>query len=179
MIYFLSFDSYVPTVWALSMSKLGRWVSLSTTGLPPPGTESPSIVYDPPRDRMLVFGGCTSNGMAPNDVWALPLRSRVWTKLPIQGPRPDSRCRFSALYDPIRDRMLMIGGRGAFGIDTDEVWELSLADPPTWRRLSFSQPEPPTLKSLGAGRPHDLRRCIQSGEPLATDDGGIVETKSY
>ena len=147
MIYFLSFDSYryFPTVWALSMSKLGRWVYLSTTGVPPEQSESPSIVYDPPRDRMLVFGGCTSNGMAPNDVWALPLRSRVWTKLSTQGSKPVSRCRFSAVYDPIRDRMLMIGGRGAFGIDTDEVWELSLADPPTWRRLSFFQPAPPTL----------------------------------
>jgi hypothetical protein len=78
-------------------------------------------------------------------VWAISLRNRLWTQLPTLGSPPDSRCRYSAVYDPVRDRMVMIGGRVALGHETNEVWELSLADPPTWRQLSFSNPVPPTL----------------------------------
>jgi len=147
MIYFLSYDSYrgFPTIWSLSMSPLGRWQYLSTGDVHPPSSESPNVIYDPQRDRLILFGGCLSDGMPPSDVWAISLRNRVWTQLPTLGPVPDSRCRYSAVYDPIRDRMLMIGGRGPLGHDSNEVWELTLTDPLTWRLISYHDPRPPTL----------------------------------
>jgi hypothetical protein len=147
MIYFLSYDQYrgYPTLWALSMSQPGRWQYLPVGSVHPPTSESPNVMYDPVRDRMLLFGGCVSLGDPYSDLWAISLRNRQWTQLATQGPTPAGRCRYACLYDPIRDRMLMIGGRGAGSPDNNEVWELTLADPPTWRRLSFPDPVPPTL----------------------------------
>jgi hypothetical protein len=152
MVFYLPLDLThgFPTVWAQPMSQLGQWQYLSTGDVHPPNSESPNVIYDPLRDRLILFGGCLSNGMAPSDVWAFSLRNRLWTQMPTLGPVPVSRCRFSAVYDPIRDRMLMIGGRGPLGQDNSEVWELTLADPPTWRQLSFSHPMPPTLTASTA-----------------------------
>jgi hypothetical protein len=151
MIYFLSYDQYrgFPTIWALSMTQPGRWQYLPTGSVHPPSSESPNVIYDPLRDRLILFGGCGGaplpDQMPDNDVWAISLRNRVWTQLPTLGPVPDGRCRYSAVYDPVRDRMLIIGGRGPLGHDNNDVWELTLADPPTWRQLSFHDPRPPTL----------------------------------
>ena len=147
MIYYLPADNThgFPTIWGMSMAPFGRWQFLSTGSVHPPASESPNIVYDPLRDRLILFGGCWSDGMPPGDVWAASLQTGSWTKLTTLGPVPDSRCRYSAVYDPIRDRMLMIGGRGPQGYDTNQVWELSLEEPLTWRLLSFSDPRPPTL----------------------------------
>jgi hypothetical protein len=134
-----------PYLWAQSLSQLGQWQSLNIGSVKPPSSESPNIIYDPLRDRLILFGGCVSLGDPYNDVWAFSFQNMSWTMLPTLGPVPDGRCRYSSVYDPIRDRMLMIGGRGPLGYDSNEVWELTLTDPPTWRQLSFSDPRPPTL----------------------------------
>jgi len=152
MIYFLSWDWHFgfPTIWAQSMSQLGPWQRLPTGIVHPPSSESPNVIYDPLRDRMILFGGCLSDGMPPNDVWAISLRDRLWTQLSTLGSGPTSRCGYSAVYDPIRDRMLIFGGRGPLGHESNEVWELTLADPLTWRRLSFLYPTPPPLQASTA-----------------------------
>jgi hypothetical protein len=134
-----------PTFWAEPMTQLGQWQPLFTLGGPPPNSESPSMIYDPLRERLILFGGCVSNGDPYQDVWALSLQSMTWMQLPTAGPVPAGRCRQAALYDPIRDRMLMIGGRGGGSPDNNEVWELTLGEPPAWRQLSFPEPAPPTL----------------------------------
>ncbi len=53
--------------------------------------------------------------------------------------------RHAAVYDPIRDRMLVIGGlQQANGEPTNEVWSLSLSDTLTWTRLEpVGSPPPP------------------------------------
>jgi galactose oxidase-like protein len=147
MILFVSEDlsHLTPSIWAQPMSQPGQWLRLAAGGDAPPPSESPNVFYDPLRDRMLLFGGCVSLGDPYNNLWAFSLQSQQWAHVATQGPTPAGRCRYSALYDPIRDRMLMIGGRGGGSPDNDQVWELTLADPPTWRQLSFAQPAPPTL----------------------------------
>ncbi len=96
----------------------GTWA----TNPPPSGRSEHAAIYDPVRDRMVVFGGY--DGTSRNDVWALSLAgSPAWTVLAPAGSPPDARKAHTAIYDPVRDRMVVFGGVG--GGVLDDVWALS------------------------------------------------------
>jgi hypothetical protein len=85
-----------------------------------------TAVYDPVRDRMVVFGG---HGDFPflNDVWALSLAgSPAWSELAPAGIPPSARDGHTASYDPVRDRMVVFGS----SLDKlNDVWALGWAQP--------------------------------------------------
>src|SRR5262249_21533587 len=59
--------------WVLNLQGMDQasWESMSTQGVSPTGRYGPASVYDAKRDRMLIFGGSTSDAYygATNDVW--------------------------------------------------------------------------------------------------------------
>src|SRR5439155_14201413 len=136
-----------PEIWSQSMSLPGRWDRLAAGGMQGPlSAEAPSVLYDPLRDRMIVFGGWVYGAESPNNaVGALSLGALSWSRIEPTGSPPAGRYRHCAVYDPIRDRMVVLGGGVLGNYQTNETWELSLADPPTWRQLSFPHPLPPPL----------------------------------
>ena len=97
----------------------GAW-----TVFPPPSARSQyTAIYDPVRDRMVVFGG--SDGSYRNDVWALSLAgSPAWSALAPAGSLPPARRGHTAFYDPVRDRMVVFGGSGG-NSNRNDVWALS------------------------------------------------------
>ncbi len=120
-------------VWALACEGTHQWTELTPAGPGPGGRWGHTAVYDPVRDRMLVFGGMDASYALYNDVWALSLSGApAWTRLSPAGTPPATRRFHSAIYDPVRDRMVVMGGefRG------NEVWGLSLAGSPAWTRLT-------------------------------------------
>jgi hypothetical protein len=129
-------------VWELSLAGTPVWTELTPSGTPPSVRRFHSAIYDPVRDRMVVFGGYTGDGYL-NDVWALSLAGTpAWTELTPSGTPPHTRYRQSAIYDPLRDRMVVFGGyRSAF---LNEVWALSLAGTPAWKQqtIAGSPPSP-------------------------------------
>jgi len=85
-------------------------------------------MYDPIRQRMLLFGGNTTN-----DVFQLTLTGTpTWSQLAPTGTPPSPRSKASVIYDPVRDRMLVVGSSTGPGSD---VWALSLTGTPTWTQL--------------------------------------------
>ena len=83
----------------------GTWA----TNPPPSGRSEHTAIYDPVRDRMVVFGGY--DGTLRNDVWALSLSgSPAWSALAPAGSPPSARYGHTAIYDPVRDRMVVFGG---------------------------------------------------------------------
>ena len=128
-------------VWTLSLSGAPEWTQLPPAGVPPRGRAFHSAVYDPVRDRMLVFGGMDSTFHGRGDVWALSLgEAPVWTELNPTGTAPPPRCGQSAIYDPVRDRIVIFGGNAgpsAFpGVTYGDVWALSLSGLPAWSALT-------------------------------------------
>ncbi len=132
--------------WALSLSGTPTWSELTPSGTPPTPRYGHSAIYDPLRDRIVVFGG--TDGTRFNDVWALSLAGTpAWTQLTPSGTSPSPRSFPQAIYDPVRDRMLVFGGNnGSYmeGPFLNEVWALSLAGTPSWEQLapSGSLPRP-------------------------------------
>lgn len=112
--------------WTFSLSGRATWLPLAPAGTPPSPRHQHSAIYDPVRDRMLVFGG-RDGATRYNDVWALSLLgSPSWSQLSPSGTAPGGRHRHTAVYDPVRDRMVVFGG--ADGSYRNDVWALSLTD---------------------------------------------------
>jgi hypothetical protein len=116
------------------------WQEISTDGVP--ARWGHVAVYDPKRDRMVVFGGdgLSLNEQAEfhdtaqrNDVWALDMTTLAWSRLPATNA-PTPRTDLAAVLDADRDRLVVIGGRVGFASSIDEVWAYSFADG-SWKQL--------------------------------------------
>jgi galactose oxidase-like protein len=122
-------------VWSLDLAGTPTWNHLVVNGTPPAARQLHVAIYDPVRDRLVIFGG--SNSSKFNDVWAMSLSGTpTWTQLLPGGTPPSPRDQATAIYDPVRDRMVVFGGVAAFGGGMNETWVLSLADPVTWTKLT-------------------------------------------
>jgi hypothetical protein len=122
-------------VWTLSLGDSPEWAELTPVGPSPAGREGQGAVYDPVRDRVVIFGG--SDGAAVfDDAWALSLRGTpAWERLVPGGTLPGGLTGLSAVYDPVRDRMVVFGGRDSAWNKASGVWALSLGDAPEWTEL--------------------------------------------
>jgi len=155
------------------------------------------MVYDPVRDRMLVFGG-NGSGVLLNDVWALSLGDPpVWEQLFSSSDPPSPRMEHSAVFDPVRDRMVVFGGETGTNQFSDELWLMSAAAPtPTVVsfagadvtservRLSWLVPDGSALeadveRSRGDGAWADLGAASREGNRLAFEDREITPGSRY
>jgi hypothetical protein len=134
---------YLNDTWQLTLDPTPTWTQLAPTGTPPPGLYWHSAIYDPIRERMIVFAGQTPGiSYETNDVYALSLNGAPeWTHLAPAGTLPTRRAGHLAVYDPLSDVMLVFGGRRPGGFLND-VWTLTLGALPTWSSLSPSGPLP-------------------------------------
>jgi len=125
--------------WALDLSAGPAWSLLATSGTKPVGRSGQAAVLDPVRDRMLVFGG-RSGALLLGDVWELTLgETPIWSQLTPSGTPPSARAFHSAIYDPLRDQVVLFGGLGDSGSLTD-TWALSLGPSPAWTQLPVVGP---------------------------------------
>jgi hypothetical protein len=88
----------------------GVWSLLS---FPPPAARvQHAAIYDPVRNRMLVFGGLAGSSLK-NEVWELSLAGTpTWKLLSVAGTPPSARRGASAIYDPVRDACSSTAARG-------------------------------------------------------------------
>ncbi len=133
-----SIASAVNSVWALSLSGTPTWTQLTPSGTPPSARWLHTAIYDPVRDRMVVYGGANATGSTPfADVWALSLSgSPAWSQLTPSGTPPSARHGHAAVYDPQADRMVVFGGRGSGLAFFNDTWTLSLSGTPGWASLT-------------------------------------------
>jgi hypothetical protein len=137
--------------WSLSLGGVPTWTRLEATGSPPPPGSDRTVIFDPPRRRMLVFGGQKSFSRNVQGVWALSLdEAPTWTRPEIAGTQPIWSGQ-SAIYDPRRDRLIVYGG-AVYGDRkvAQELWALSLSGPLRWSRLATASASPPPRGSRDA-----------------------------
>ncbi len=135
--------------WALDLSGPLAWTQLTPAGAAPTARFGHEAVYDPVRDRMIVFGGY--DGAFQNDTWALSFAGTpTWTQLTPAGTPPSTRDFPTLVYDPVADRVVMFGGNELNGgpvQPTADTWQLTLAGTPAWSLLATagSAPSPRLL----------------------------------
>ena len=136
-------EVYYNDVWALSLAGSPAWTNLTPAGPSPSARIWHTAIYDPVRDRMVVFGGFDIVGTRNNDVWALALAGTPgWSQLVPAGAPPAARSRHEAIYDPVRDRMVVLGGYAGVPGSWNEVWALSLAGSPAWSDITPAGGQP-------------------------------------
>ena len=80
-----------------------QWSSISANGEPPDIQFLPSLIYDPVRDRLVLFGDST--------VYELTLANPpTWHRLTTSGVRPSAKWGTCAVFDSARDRAIVYGG---------------------------------------------------------------------
>ena len=128
--------------WVLNLQGQANWQPLPVDGNRPNGGYGMTSVYDAAKDRMLIFGGSTSDAYygATNDVWELKLRGvPQWTLISTTGERPAPRRSGAAAFDPLRNRMVIYGGWNAVPGSNQflgDTWALDFEnDPPAWTQL--------------------------------------------
>ena len=119
-----------------------RWIRRYTPNSPP-GRLSHSMVYDSNRDRTILFGGRTGADLLA-DTWAYTgdWFSRNWEEL--ETPNAPQAREFAGMaFDPLRDRVILFGGR-QFSDDKKQLvhlfdtWEF---DGTTWTRILEDGPQ--------------------------------------
>ncbi len=128
--------------WVLNLRGEANWQQLPIGGARPNGGWGMTSTYDAKRDRMLIFGGSSGADYygSKNEVWELALRGvPEWKQLTTVGPLPKARRSATAIFDPIRDRMVIYGGFDAVqGSDEflADTWALDFSGAtPTWAQL--------------------------------------------
>ena len=154
MIVFGGFGGHaLDETWALDLSGTLRWHRLNTHGALPPARFLASGVYDSKRDGMIVFGGAGGTPTKPmpmQDTWFLSFADGdAWVPLAPSGAVPVGRYEHGAVYDPVRDRMLVLWGADGTGSRFDCA-VLELAGNPTWKEYAPAGPLVPIRYGLQA-----------------------------
>jgi hypothetical protein len=148
-------------VWALDLAGGMTWTEVLPTGTLPWARSQHSAIYDPRRDRVIVFGEDIYYGKS---VWALNLGDEpAWELLSVTGP---SWCGHTAIYDPVRDRMVVFAG-SENGDGGHEVWALSLSGPPTWTQIVPPVPMDNLLATVAVYDPDGDRMIVMGGADLS------------
>jgi len=168
----LVFCASEQSTWALSTSSgLRDWQELETSGGPPPTRSDHTAIYDMRKNRIIVFGGVVQNGGCVGDLWELRLDEKprpVWNQLSPDGARPSPRTGHTAIYDWVRNQMVVFGGYDCNPIYLDDVWALSLDDD-GWTDITPAPSIPgrnshAAIFDPGSGSPDDDRMVIFGGD---------------
>jgi uncharacterized protein (TIGR03437 family) len=129
-------------LWMYSLDRR-QWVQVQVTGTIPSARFGHTLLFDPVRRRLILFGG--QAGIFFSDTWAFDITAGIWRQLSPDDAGPSRRYGHSAIYETARDRIVISHGftdAGRF----DDTWAFDL------RTNSWSNLSP------AANRP--LRRCL-------------------
>lgn len=157
--------------WQLDLRGQPEWSTMETDDMPPLGGYGMTSIFDPVRNRMLIFGGSLNEGYfgTHNETWELDLRPAIpsWRQLNPGGPLPLARRTLTSVFDPRRNRMVIFGGwdgtpnPSAFLNDT---WALSLTPGNVaWTQLSPTGPTPEVRDAMAAAYDRRGDRMVMFG----------------
>src|SRR5512140_2472856 len=100
------------------------------------------------------------------EVWALTLSGIPhWQQILPSGTGPVGRAFHCAIYDSLRDRMIVFGGQDENGVLTNTVWALSFAGNPTWSQLApTGTPPSPRMWSVAVRDRARDRMLLMGGQ---------------
>jgi uncharacterized protein (TIGR03437 family) len=90
-----------------------------------------AIAYDAVGRRVLLFGG--QDTVPRNDLWEYSLEQHAWTEIRVSGSLPPARFGHTAVFDPVRRRLIIFGGQA--GTFFSDVWAFEIASG-SWQQLS-------------------------------------------
>jgi hypothetical protein len=101
------------------------WTQVSETGPAPrfPG----GMVYDPARQEILMYSGHfadpSGDSIDYDDLWAWDGRIRAWREIAVNGPTPGHRTHAGFVYDPMTEKVLLIGSGSETFLSDMWAWD--------------------------------------------------------
>ncbi|MEQ1831613.1 MAG: kelch repeat-containing protein [Candidatus Eisenbacteria bacterium] len=133
------------SVWSLSLAGTPDWSTLTVAGTPPGIRHSAAMVYDPWRDRMVVYGGNYWPGFGSgtwyDDAFGLSLAAPMtWLPMTAFPDPPTGRIPGPALLDSLGRRVIILGQTPSSGTPQSDILTLDLsagvsADQAVWGTL--------------------------------------------
>lgn len=143
-----------------------RWLWRQISDIGPKPRQGHDMVYDPDRDRVILFGGFVKGMPAgkerATDTWEWD--GENWIQMEDIGP--PGRTQFGMAYDSSRKRVVVYGGIGNANQYLTDTWEW---DGTLWTQVANSGPS-----NLGGhAMTYDKRNgyCLLYGGPTWTWDG--------
>jgi hypothetical protein len=133
------------------------------------------MVYDAPRDRVVLFGGSDGLGNDLNDVWALELSPTLrWVPLAPSGVPPSPHYSHSMLIDEGTGTAIVVGGNSG-GASLSDVWRLSFSPALVWSPVAtIGGPPPGRHGQVAVYDPFGLRLVMAGG--AVSGDGYLDDT---
>lgn len=128
--YMLTFDP------VLNAGSTWYWNGIDWTPLNrsvAPVARGGAVVADAHRQQLVFFGG-DEGGALSNATWVFAQNTYQWTRRQ-PAVSPPARRDHGMVYDQLRQRVVVFGGRGVGGL-LDDAWEW---DGGSWRELQFSR----------------------------------------
>lgn len=120
------------------------WVMRTTSGSAPDARGGAAMVFDPVRNKMLLFGGRSTSGYNFEDLWEWDPTTGAWTERSAGGTHPAARAQHGMLFQKSTGKILLFGGGRSDASNNDgtrmsmsfgDTWELDPATA-TWTALS-------------------------------------------
>jgi len=118
-----------------------RWQLVNAGGIRPPALALATLTFDPPRGRVLLYGGLDAGGDAvpPLNVWSLDVAdpaAPVWSRASVPG-NANPRFGHAAAYVAAFDALVVSGGFSTPTAARSDAWALVLGPgDPTWVRMA-------------------------------------------
>ncbi|MBE7491760.1 MAG: choice-of-anchor D domain-containing protein [Planctomycetes bacterium] len=154
-------------LWSLDLSSAtgASWTQHAAGG--PAGRIFHTLVYDSVLDRAVLFGGLGTTNY--NDVWIFDFAAPGWVQH-LPGLSPDVRQGHGAIYDAVRQRMVIFAGRNSLK-GLNDVWALDLNPAGAWTNISQVGGTPMNVRSHFAWAANAAATSvwIHSGNGAAAD----------
>jgi len=129
-----------PAAASDSNAVVARWIDRTpvtkSASEQPQGSEDASLIYDPVRGHVILYGGKDDANLGMRETWAFDPAERKWAKLATQGRTPPASEDHTTIYDPNSHRMILFGGEN--GPTTNKLWSLDLKTI-AWKELASPQ----------------------------------------
>lgn len=161
MLVFGGYDgNYLNDLWSLNFTGTPDWTLIPALGPAPQPRLYDTMIADPVRQRLVMFGG---HPTTLNDVWVMPFSGPAqWMQLTPAGTPPNPRWGHGAIYDPIRDQMIVFGGFDVTNNNVNDVWALPFGTL-TWVPLSPAGTPPPARRNFAMSYDSNRDRILVFG----------------
>jgi hypothetical protein len=133
-------------------SEVAVWQNVGSSSTPD-GRYLQAAAFDETRKVLVMFGGVTSDAntgsISPNsETWEWSPTTDKWTNRTGAGTAPDARSGAAMVFDSLRGKFVLFGGRAGSGYNYEDTWEW---DPTTgvWTDASAAGDHPKARSQHG------------------------------